>query len=36
MPEPSLLSQFRTRLGEERFSRIFHEIPATGARGRFS
>lgn len=26
LPEPSLLSQFRTRLGEERFSRIFHEI----------
>ena len=26
LPEPSLLSQFRTRLGEERFRRIFHEI----------
>lgn len=26
LPEPSLLSQFRTRLGAERFQRIFHEI----------
>jgi transposase len=26
LPEPSLLSQFRTRLGQERFTRVFHEI----------
>lgn len=26
LPEPSLLSQFRTRLGPERFQKIFHEI----------
>jgi transposase len=26
LPEPSLLSQFRTRLGAERFQQIFHEI----------
>jgi transposase len=26
LPEPSLLSQFRTRLGEKRFALIFHEI----------
>lgn len=26
LPEPSLLSQFRTRLGVERFTRIFQEI----------
>lgn len=26
LPEPSLLSQFRTRLGAERFARIFQEI----------
>jgi transposase len=26
LPEPSLLSQFRTRLGTERFQNIFHEI----------
>jgi transposase len=26
LPEPSLLSQFRTRLGAERFERIFQEI----------
>lgn len=26
MPEPSLLSQFRTRLGVERFQSVFHEI----------
>lgn len=26
LPEPSLLSQFRTRLGTERFQKIFHEI----------
>lgn len=26
LPEPSLLSQFRTRLGAERFSKIFQEI----------
>ena len=26
LPEPSLLSQFRTRLGAERFQQVFHEI----------
>jgi transposase/uncharacterized protein YdbL (DUF1318 family) len=26
LPVPSLLSQFRTRLGEERFTRVFNEI----------
>jgi transposase len=26
LPEPSLLSQFRTRLGTERFQKVFHEI----------
>lgn len=26
LPDPSLLSQFRTRLGTERFQKIFHEI----------
>ncbi len=26
LPEPSLLSQFRTRLGAERFARVFQEI----------
>ena len=26
LPEPSLLSQFRTRLGAERFAKVFHEI----------
>jgi hypothetical protein len=26
LPVPSLLSQFRTRLGEERFERVFNEI----------
>ncbi len=26
MPAPSLLSQFRTRLGVERFTQVFHEI----------
>ena len=26
LPEPSLLSQFRSRLGTERFQKIFHEI----------
>lgn len=26
LPEPSLLSQFRTRLGPERFERVFHEM----------
>jgi len=26
LPEPSLLSQFRTRLGAERFEQVFHEI----------
>src|SRR2546428_13257379 len=26
LPEPSLLSQFRTRLGAERFARVFEEI----------
>jgi transposase len=26
LPVPSLLSQFRTRLGAERFERVFHEI----------
>lgn len=26
LPEPSLLSQFRTRLGQERFTRVFHDI----------
>ena len=26
LPEPSLLSQFRTRLGAERFTRVFQEI----------
>ena len=26
LPVPSLLSQFRTRLGSERFTRVFHEI----------
>jgi len=26
VPVPSLLSQFRTRLGEERFTRVFNEI----------
>jgi transposase len=26
LPVPSLLSQFRTRLGTERFERVFHEI----------
>src|SRR5262249_5924360 len=26
LPEPSLLSQFRTRLGQERFKQVFHEV----------
>jgi transposase len=26
LPEPSLLSQFRTRLGQERFTQVFHEV----------
>jgi transposase len=26
LPEPSLLSQFRTRLGQERFAQVFHEV----------
>src|SRR5262245_49151677 len=26
LPEPSLLSQFRTRLGAERFQQVFHEV----------
>ena len=26
LPVPSLLSQFRTRLGEERFTRVFNEL----------
>lgn len=26
LPEPSLLSQFRTRLGADRFAKVFHEI----------
>src|SRR5437899_1062535 len=30
LPVPSLLSQFRTRLGEERFTRVFHEILRQG------
>jgi transposase len=26
LPEPSLLSQFRRRLGQERFTQVFHEV----------
>jgi transposase len=26
LPEPSLLSQFRSRLGQDRFTRVFHDI----------